>query len=275
MDVNQMTFGIEIETTIPAGTIPVGPRHSTLQALGLPAGWSATGDGSIVARSGRVGCEFVSPILRGEEGLRQVVDVCRTLRTIGAQVNPSCGVHVHVGFDRNDRDALARLITLVANYEKAIFASTGTKSRERGRWCAGIQAMQSRERVERSSSRYQILNLTNLTYGGKPTVEFRAFSGSLDASKIIGWVQTCLGLVQLACESKRVTKWAAKAPVATSPIHRSGEGQTALTRLFYKLGWIKGRTSRTYGVIPCAGSPSLKTIKRTLMKLARKYDAQA
>jgi len=274
MDASEMTFGIEIETTIPAGTMLVGSRHGSTQAMGLPLGWKATADGSIVARGGRVGCEFVSPILRGPDGIRQIVEVCRTLATMGAQVNPSCGLHVHVGFDRNNRTALDRLIALVANFEKALYASTGTKSRERGRWTQSI-AQRGSISGARNAGRYMALNLTNLVEGSnKPTVEFRVFAGTLNSTKIAGYVQACLGLVQRALEAKRMTNWTAKAPTATSPIHRSGEGQTALTRLFYQLGWTKGRTARTYGIITAPDAPSLKTIKRTMMKMARKYDAQ-
>lgn len=274
MDANEMTFGIEIETTIPAGTMLVGSRHGSTQAMGLPLGWKATADGSIVARRGRVGCEFVSPILRGPDGLRQIMEVCRTLATMGAQVNPSCGLHVHVGFDRNNRAALDRLITLVANFEKALYASTGTKSRERGRWTQSV-AQRGSLAGARNAGRYMTLNLTNLVEGSdKPTIEIRAFAGTLNATKIIAHTQSVLGLVQKAIEGKRKTSWTAKAPTATSPIHRSGEGQTALTRLFYQLGWTKGRTARTYGIITAPGAPSLKTIKRTMMKMARKYDAQ-
>ncbi len=272
MNANEITFGIEIETTIPAGTMEVGNRHGNTQAMGLPFGWAATSDGSIRTRAGRIGCEFVSPVLRGEEGIRQVVEVCRTLNAMGAQVNSSCGFHVHCGFDRNNRPALARLITFVANFEKAIFASTGTKNRERGRWSAGIAAFGSVEAAERAG-RYRVLNLTNLQQGTKPTVEFRAFAGTLNADKMIAHIQQCIAMVQLSHEAKRTTNWTAKAPVATSPIHRSGEGQTALTRLFYRLGWTKGRTAKTLGAVG-ESVQSIRKSKKTLMKMARKYDAQ-
>lgn len=273
MDVNQMTFGIEIETTIPYGAVQIGSYQSGLPVANLPQGWVAKYDGSIHASRGRQGCEFVSPVLRGADGLRQIIEVCRTLNSMGAKVNRSTGLHVHVGFDRTDADALKRLVTLTANFEKAIYASTGTKNRERGGYSAPISPIGSADQAI-NLDRYRVLNVTNLRHGGKPTVEFRAFAGTLNAEKIIGYVRLCLGLVERAVKAARKTNWTAKAPVASSPIHRKGEGATQLTRLFYQLGWTKGRTQITYGDVTGEGLPAMAASKKALMKLARKYDGQ-
>ena len=211
-------------------------------------------------------------MLRGADGLRQVQDVCRFLQAAGAKVNQSTGLHVHVGFRGEDAKALDRLITLTANFERAIYASTGTRSRERGRWCGSVQHLGNVE-TGRRGGRYRVLNLTNLLTGTRPAVEFRAFAGTLNAGKIIGYVRLCVGLAERAHKAKRVTDWAAKPTAATSPIKRAGEGQTHLTRLFYQLGWIKGRQPHTHGDLVGEGLPDMADTKRTLMKLARKYDA--
>jgi len=269
MDASLITFGIEIETTIPnACPVDVGGYSRGLQAAGFPEGWVAKHDRSIRAGAGRRGCEFVSPVLRGADGLRQVVTVLAKLREIGAEVNQSTGLHVHVGFDRSDRAALTRLVTLSANFEKAIYASTGTRRRETNQYCSPISPSGSAEQALNVQSRYRLLNLVS----NKPTVEFRAFAGTLNTSKVIGHIRMCVALVQRALEAKRVTDWTAKTPVETSPIRRSGAGQTALTRFFYQVGWIKGRTDRTLGVVEADGLPNLKDSKRALMTMARKYD---
>ncbi len=274
----QLTFGIEIETTIPAHAFPVGSYRTGAAVPGLPAGWVAKYDCSIRANRGRRGAEIVSPVARGADGLRQVQQVCRVLKErYGARVNASTGLHVHVGFPREDR-ALQKLVTLTANFEKAIYASTGTKNRERGRWSRSVQRHGSVDRAmqEAPRDRYQVLNLTNLLGRGHgmPTVEFRAFAGTLNASKIIGYVRLCLGLCERALRAKRITSWAAKPVTESSPIHRSGEGQTALTRLFYQLGWTKGRQPHTHGELKGDDLPTITESKRVLMKLARKYDSQ-
>lgn len=271
MNASEITFGIEIETTIPAGLIVVGPHGVGSDVPQLP-GWKADSDPSIRAGRGRVACEFVSPVYRGAEGLRKLIADIATIKAMGARVNGSCGLHVHVGFDRSNREATERLTALVANFEQAIYASTGTKNRERGRWCAGFRRYGSTGQAIRcaSQSRYHVCNLIS----GKPTVEFRAFSGSLNEQKIVGYIRMCVGLVERALTTKRATNFTPPPVAPTSPIHRSGEGQTALTRLFYQLGWTKGRQSHVHGHLAADDLPTIKRTKQTLMDLARKYDAQ-
>lgn len=276
MDIAEMTFGIEIETCIPAGAIMVGTYTTGVPAQGLPEGWVAKYDGSIRPFPGHVGCEFVSPVLRGPEGLRSVIAAVAAIRAMGGRVNASTGLHIHVGFDRSNAAALTRLVTLTSNFEKAIYASTGTKTRENGTYCRPVSHLGDAQTTMSNGrcDRYRVLNLRNLLTGGKPTVEFRAFAGSLNTDKIVGYIRLCLGLVERACKAKRVTNWTAKAPVESSPVHRNGEGQTALARLFYQLGWTKGRAPVTYGDLQCESAPDIARNKETLMRLAAKYDAQ-
>lgn len=274
MNANEITFGLEVEGTIPADApFTVGPHGNGHPIPQLRNEWLADGDPSIHAGRNRRPCEFVSPVYRGVEGLRQLLADLATIKSLGAEVNASCGLHIHVGFDKSNPELSAKLATLVSNFEKAIFASTGTKNRERGRWCAGlnrygtVQSAMANGRM----SRYHVANFATT----KPTVEFRAFSASLNPQKIVGYVRMCVGLVERAVNAKRITNWTAKPVSPTSPIARKGEGQTALTRLFYQLGWIKGRQPHTFGDLSGEGLPEFKRTKRELMRMARKYDAQA
>lgn len=60
--------------------------------------WKAESDASIeVTKLAHVACEFVSPVLRGEEGIQHLMEFVEFLRSIGATVNISCGLHIHVG----------------------------------------------------------------------------------------------------------------------------------------------------------------------------------
>jgi hypothetical protein len=279
LNVNDLTFGVELEVTLPAGTCPVGGYHHGVPVPQLPPGWTAERDSSIQAGPGFMAAEIVSPILKGADGLRQLKAVCDWLQSVGAKVNRSTGFHVHVGFDRTDRTGLRRLVSLVANFEKALYAATGTHSREQGSYCQSVQEDERYQRAFRDClatssylARYHVLNLTNLLGYGKPTVEFRVFAGTTNAVKAIGYVRLCLGLVEKALSMKKLPKWVAKTPVETSPIHRSGAGQTALTRLFYGLGWTKGREEHTFGDVQAEELPGLEEVKKELMRLARKYD---
>jgi hypothetical protein len=46
-----------------------------------------------------------------------------------------------------------------------------------------------------------------------------------------------------------------------------------VTRLFYQLGWTKGRQPHVHGNLQGDGIPALATVKKEIMRLARKYDA--
>ena len=131
MNANEIAFGIEFETTLPASdTTPIGPYHGGRQVPWLPNGWKAERDASIKPENlSRKGCEFVSPKLCGYAGMKEVESAIDAINTRDARVNASCGLHITVTFN-GDAAALARLISLVGNHERAIFASTGSKRRE-------------------------------------------------------------------------------------------------------------------------------------------------
>jgi len=273
--ISEMTFGVEFEVTFPVGTVQCGHYHQGTQVPELPQGWTAQHDGSLRCGPGRQTAEIVSPVLTGEDGILQVLAVIDWLNRHEATVNRSCGFHVHVGFDGSNSATLGRLVALVAQHEQALYASTGTKSREQGCFCQSVQRNQNfRQSQLDRTDRYHVLNVSNLFRGGKPTVEFRVFAGTLNPVKVTGHIASCLGLVEKALRTKRAAKWTPNEPVATSPVHRAGPGQTALTRLFYGLGWIHGREKHVHGNLSGDGIPTIKAIKKALMKLARKYDAE-
>lgn len=276
---HELTFGVEIETTIaePVAYAPGGVRIGGYYGAGeqvpyLPTGWVAKRDGSINASSGRVGCEIVSPVLMGIDGLEQVIGVCKALTANGHKVNVSCGVHIHVGWNRHwPSDALARLISLVSSNERALYAITGTKSRERGAWCGGVRRYgndkDAKQRLDRG--RFHLLNLTNLSTGRRDTVEFRAFSGSTNAVKITAWIQICLGLVEKALAGKKKAPWVPKRK--TSPFGESMTGQMEVYHLTAGLGW-KEKKRHHFGLLR---EEDRKSAMAELYRLAKKYDADA
>lgn len=283
MNANELTFGIEIETIAPDSAVRndglrIGPYRHGIQVPYLPAGWKAEYDASIDNSYGGHKCEITSPVLRGEEGIRQVIEVLETLKAKGHRVNASCGVHVHVGWNRDwPSEALARLVTIVAYLEKGLYAITGTKTRERGRYCGGVRKYGNDKDAKPAldRDRYHALNLTNLARGTKDTVEFRVFSGSLNPTKVAGWIQVCLGLVERALAAKRMPTWNPKAP--TGGWKKSGPGQSETERLLGYLAWGKGYArihgGKQYGWISDAIPQD--AVKAEFRRLAKKYDAQA
>jgi len=283
MNANEIAFGIEFETTLPnSDTTPIGPYHGGYQVSWLPDGWRAERDSSIRPETmDRKGCEFVSPKLRGIEGLKQVEEAIDAINARGARVNASCGLHVTIEWN-GDAAALARLISLVGNHERAIFASTGTRRRERTTYTKQIKQYGDKDQAKNrcEADRYHLLNLTHLARG-KNRIEFRAFAGTLNKTKVLGYLMMCLGLVELALTTRRCADWDyAKKAGTKSCWDRPGAGigETELNRLFYRLGWTKGwykgeLRNKTYGEIAGEGSQrDWKGIKTKLLDLARKYD---
>lgn len=283
IEARQLTFGIEIETVAPdellrnGAGLRIGPRHRGLQVPYLPAGWTAEQDCSIVCSGGGHTCEIVSPILRDAAGLASATEVVGILKNKGHQVNASCGVHVHVGWPSQlPPEALARLVTMVAYLEKGLYAITGTKSRERGSYCRGVRRYHdrtnARDQIERA--RYHVLNLTNLTNASKRTIEFRVFSGSLNAVKVVGWVQVCLGLVERALNGKRMPRWNPRPP--SGGWKKPGEGQSEVERLLGFLAWGAGYArihgGKQYGWL--LDGATQEAVKAEFRRLAKKYDAQ-
>jgi hypothetical protein len=286
MNANEIAFGIEFETTLPnSDTTPIGPYHGGYQVPWLPDGWRAERDSSIRPETmDRKGCEFVSPKLRGIDGLKQVEEAIDAINARGARVNASCGLHVTIEWN-GDAAALARLISLVGNHERAIFASTGTRRRERTTYTKQIKQYGDKDQAKNrcEADRYHLLNLTHLARG-KNRIEFRAFAGTLNKTKVLGYLMMCLGLVELALTTRRCADWDyAKKAGTKSCWDRPGAGigETELNRLFYRLGWTKGwykgaLRDKRFGELSQDGQTcDWKAAKAKLLEMARKYDRAA
>lgn len=275
MNASEIAFGIEVETTLPnADTTPIGPYHAGVQVPWLPTGWKAERDGSINPTvPNHKGCEFISPVLKGAEGVAQVKAALEQINARGARVNASCGLHITVSWN-GDAAALARLISLIGNHEKAIYASTGTHKREQARYAKQVKhyGNAAHAKTQCESDRYHLLNLTHLARG-KNRIEIRAFAGTTNITKVLGHLMMVLGLVELALNTKRCAAWDyVKREGARSAWDRNGagNGEIELNRLFYRLGWTKGHNDKVCGMID---GIDLDAVKNELRRLARKYDA--
>ena len=283
VNTKDITFGVELECVVKATTVnrhnmTIGCYHHGVQVPFLPRGWKAERDSSIRTPNGFMACEIVSPVLKGEEGILEVIAVLKKLNELGFQVNESCGLHVHAGYDENwGADVLARLIATVSYLESGLFAITGTKRRERSTYCKGIRKHGDapKAKAKMDPDRYNALNITNLANRSRQrTVEFRVFSGSLNEVKIVGWIQTCLGIMERAVNSKRTPKWEPNAP--TGGWKKAGPGQSEAERLLGFLAWGAGYAKihggKQFGWITDA-IPQ-ETIKAEFRRLAKKYDAE-
>ena len=208
-----------------------------------------------------------------------MIRVLAKLEELGFKIARNSGTHVHVGWDDAwGADTLARLISIFAYLEKGLFSVTGTKRRERGTYCKGVRkhgcAPEAKKRLD--PDRYSALNISNLANNrtNKKTVEFRLFSGSMNATKIIGWIQLALGVVERAVQSKRTPCWEPK-PVSGG-WKKPGEGASELERLLGFLKWGEGyrrlNNGQQYGWISDAISQD--EVKKEFRRLAKKYDGE-
>lgn len=287
INANEIKFGVEFETHIneahysetTVGGYHRGEKVDYLPAVshtGRPTHWKAETDSSICEPYDREGVEFVSPILKGSEGIENVASTLAILRAKGARVNQSCGMHVTVEWS-GDAAALARLISLVANHETGIYASTGTHSRENGNWARKIKHYgndtYAKERMD--YGRYHLLNITHVA-AGDGRVEFRAFAGTLNTTKAIAAIQMAIGFVQLALADGRKSRWSH--PTKPASHANMTDGQYEVARIYYRLGWTKGLRKADHplrdvklGAIENRAA-SIAACKKMTNKMAKKYD---
>lgn len=278
---NNLKFGIEVETKIPAlSEINVGRYHAgnpipDSQIEGFNGRqWKAERDGSIQVAPGEQACEFVSPILSGRAGVINAINAIRKMKeTFGAKVNASCGIHVTVEFN-GDSAALARLVNLVGNFEAAFYAVTGTKNRQNGRYCKPLKSYGTAEVATRAArmDRYHVLNLTHIA-NGSSRVEFRCFAGSLNTLKIVGYIMMCLAVVEVALNSK-IRPFDAQ----TTAKPGKGFGQSEVERFFGTMNWIgvsnfADAKGNVYESLEDTSLPCRKSVRKTLIEMAQKYDA--
>jgi len=265
VDVDEVTFGVEIECTLPNGyvraqRIQVGGYHHGVQLPApFPNGWTAQHDGSLDANRDYTALEIVSPVLKGMDGLNQVVRVFNILNEAGAKVNRSCGFHVHVGVQSvlgeraNDEGLVVRwvrrMLHLVSVHELGLFAITGKRSRLdncycetiKGQWDQVLETTSSLEtitrKVEYHGERYHTLNLCNLA-DGKRTVEFRVFGATLDGIQAIGYVITAMGITHRAAECGVAPQFDSHAPTVTE--ESCLDAVKTLQRALADYGWPTG-----------------------------------
>lgn len=174
------------------------------------------------------GLEVVSPILRGEDGIRQIRKVCDSLTEAGAKVNRRCGYHVHLDVSDFELSHFKNLLKLWVKFED-VFDSFQPPSRRSnantfcqsnlGRFGAidtpEAQAQSCRrafEAIDRAQSmeelrnlflsRYHKLNVQ--AYFRHRTIEIRHHSGTLNADKAANWVLLMMELYDTARKAKVV-----------------------------------------------------------------------
>ena len=204
-DFAKLTFGVEIEaygftrqSLINAATAnALTVRSESYNHDDNERYFKIVSDGSLTGENSN---EIVSPILNGENGLNSLKSLCSALATVGASVNRSCGLHVHIGASSMTDAHYIRIFKNYQAIETAIdtFMPTSRRANNNG-FCMSLQGINfsrcttKRDVYDIFRSRYYKVNAH--AFIRHNTVEFRQHSGTTDFAKIEAWVKFLAKLV--------------------------------------------------------------------------------
>jgi hypothetical protein len=205
-DFSKITFGVEIEcynfmrdSLISRGSengLNIMSREYTHQHTNY---FKIVSDSSIEGENSN---EVVSPVLKGKKGLSDLETLCKSLEEIGARVNKSCGLHVHIGAASMSDEHYCRLVRNYQKLENAIDSFMAYSRRgNNSRWCRSLQdhnfaacTTKSDIACELRFDRYHKVNAE--AYSRHRTIEFRQHQGTTNYEKISRWVMFLAKLVE-------------------------------------------------------------------------------
>lgn len=208
-------FGVNYNEVIEALTekgINVSYEGYTHQVMSC---WKLVTDVSVNSRGTGLGkgLELVSPILYGDEGLDELEIVMETLNSIGAQVDRTCGLHIHHDVADYDVENFISLHNLYYNYQKGInsIVPRSRRNAARNTYCKGLSksdldyiqnAASIRQVAGWIGTRYVVLNSQSYVKYG--TIEFRQHSGTVEFEKLEAWIVLTHCMVNY-CRYNKVT----------------------------------------------------------------------
>lgn len=152
--------------------------------------------------------ECVTPVLKGRNGLAALKNACATLNAVGAKVNKSTGLHVHIGA----KDLTpAQYCNVFYNYQmlESLIDSFMAESRRannngfcmslRGKY---LRTCETREEVYQALGGSRYYKVNPCSWSRHQTIEFRQHQGSTDFEKISNWVAFCAKLVSWSRDNR-------------------------------------------------------------------------
>ena len=165
--------------------------------------WKLVTDSSL---SGNNTFELVSPVLEGQNGLKELKKVCWVLDACGVKVNASCGLHIH--FDAANFSLQTwKNIAISYKHIESVIDKFMPESRRNNIYCRSLrniteqkinnaQSIENLQQVAFENTRYFKVNPQS--YSRHKTIEFRQHAGSINYDKISNWVLFLNGLVTFA-----------------------------------------------------------------------------
>lgn len=213
--------------------IHVGGMYDTFSVRdGDSRQWKVVSDSSIrresrrgQSRNAAYAVEFVSPICKYED-IETIQELIRKLRTAGAKVNDSCGIHIHVDASPHDVKTLRNIVNIMAAKEDLLYKTLKVNV-HRQHYCAKADTRFLDELNEKrptsmntlesiwyngptgrydhyDETRYHGLNLHSVF--SKGTIEFRLFNSTLHAGEIKSYIQLCLAISHQALVQKSASR---------------------------------------------------------------------
>jgi hypothetical protein len=131
--------------------------------------------------------------------LREVIgNLCKVLNDMGASVNKSCGLHVHIDQRHKNADEVSLAFANLVRAQNLLMQVV-PKSRRENTFCTKQRGTDFEEAM--MGPRYKAINAA--AYRRHKTIEVRLMNGTVNAEKIINWTETLLaidrGLRTLRC----------------------------------------------------------------------------
>ena len=207
-DFSKITFGVEIECyNVEREDLMREGNENSLSIVSREYTHAHTNYFKIVSDSSIEGNntnEVVSPVLKGKKGLSDLETLCKCLDAVGARVNKSCGLHVHIGAAAMSDAHYCRLVRNYQKLEPAIDSFMAESRRgNNSRWCRTLAdhnftACSTKADIARELhyDRYHKVNAE--AYGRHKTIEFRQHQGTTSYEKISRWVMFLAKLVEFS-----------------------------------------------------------------------------
>lgn len=148
-------------------------------------------DGSVEAGRNETGSEFRVCIKRDE--VRSVLPgIMQAIKALGATVNKSCGLHVHM--DQRHQKTREEVATVFQRLVRSLglLYTVVPPSRRRNTYCKRNRHADFNR--ARDGERYKAVNAGAWERHG--TLEVRLFGGTLEETKIINWIETLYAIAE-------------------------------------------------------------------------------
>ena len=199
------TFGVEIECFIARANVAstfnsnnVNYQYESYNHTDNKKYYKFVTDGSVQGYDDAIEC--VSPVLKGATGMKSLKACCKSLNEGNAKVNKTCGLHIHVGGIKTEK----QYVNVFKNYKmlESLIDTFMAESRraDNAYYCQSIKRFnytncESIRDVHNVMGTKRYFKVNHWAYSRHQTIEFRQHQGTTDFEKISNWANFCMKLV--------------------------------------------------------------------------------